>query len=151
MWDGVRGSQLFTVHAPRRSLTKRKMSRKNINKGKNLADQIRALLGGMICLLLFFAGMGLSYLILSINDNYTKAVCLFIHAAVHLILMILAVVFTFIDQKRMLKQGRCIWLTENGTILVWKFAFAILVLALVLEALFLFINISAAMDFWGRI
>ena len=83
------------------------MSRKNINKGKNLA--------------------------------------------VHLILMILAVVFTFIDQKRMLKQGRCIWLTENGTILVWKFAFAILVLALVLEALFLFINISAAMDFWGRI
>ena len=95
---------MFTVHAPRRSLTKRKMSRKNINKGKNLA--------------------------------------------VHLILMILAVVFTFIDQKRMLKQGRCIWLTENGTILVWKFAFAILVLALVLEALFLFINISAAMDFF---
>ena len=65
--------------------------------------------------------------------------------------MIMAVVFTFIDQKRMLKQGRCIWLTENGTILVWNIAFAILVLALVLEALFLFINISAAMDFWDRI
>jgi hypothetical protein len=51
----------------------------------------------------------------------------------------------------MLKQGKCIWLTENGTILVWNFAFAIFVLALVLEALFLFINISAAMDFGGRI
>ena len=50
------------------------MSRKNINKGKNLADQIRALLGSAICLLLFFAGMGLSYLILSVNDNYTKAI-----------------------------------------------------------------------------
>ena len=28
----------------------------------------------------------------------------------------LVVIFTFIDQKRMLKQGKCIWLTENGTI-----------------------------------
>jgi len=127
------------------------MGRKNINKGKNLADQIRALLGSAICLLLFFAGMGLSYLILSINDNYTKAVVLIIHASVHLILMILAVVFTFIDQKRMLKQGKCIWLTENRTIIVWKFAGSTLVLALVLEALFLFINIAAAMDFLGRI
>lgn len=127
------------------------MGRKNINKGKNLAAQIRALLGSAICLLLFFAGMGLSYLILSINDNYTKAVVLIIHASVHLILMILAVVFTFIDQKRMLKQGKCIWLTENRTIIVWKFAGSTLVLALVLEALFLFINIAAAMDFLGRI
>jgi hypothetical protein len=127
------------------------MGRKNINKGKNLADQIRALLGSAICLLLFFAGMGLSYLILSINDNYTKAVVLIIHASVHLILMILAVVFTFIDQKRMLKQGKCIWLTENRTIIVWEFAGSTLVLALVLEALFLFINIAAAMDFLGRI
>ena len=127
------------------------MGRKNINKGKNLADQIRALLGSAICLLLFFAGMGLSYLILSVNDNYTKGVVLIIHASVHLILMILAVVFTFIDQKRMLKQGKCIWLTENRTIIVWKFAVSTLVLALVLEALFLFINIAAAMDFLGRI
>ena len=127
------------------------MSRKNINKGKNLADQIRALLGSAICLLLFFAGMGLSYLILSVNDNYTKAVLLIILAAFHLILMILVVIFTFIDQKRMLKQGKCIWHTENGTVIVWKFAGYTFVLALVLEALFLFINISAAMDFWSRI
>ena len=127
------------------------MGRKNINKGKNLADQIRALLGSAICLLLFFAGMGLSYLILSINDNYTKAVVLIIHASVHLILMILAVVFTFIDQKRMLKQGKCIWLTENGTIIVWKFAESTLVMAFVLEALYLFINIAAAMDVVGRV
>ena len=127
------------------------MSRKNINKGKNLADQIRALLGSAICLLLFFAGMGLSYLILSVNDNYTKAVLLIILAAFHLILMILVVIFTFIDQKRMLKQGKCIWHTENGTVIVWEFAGGTFVLALVLEALFLFINISAAMDFWSRI
>lgn len=127
------------------------MSRKSINKGKNLADQIRALLGSAICLLLFFAGMGLSYLILSVNDNYTKAVLLIILAAFHLILMILVVIFTFIDQKRMLKQGKCIWHTENGTVIVWKFAGYTFVLALVLEALFLFISISAAMDFWSRI
>ena len=126
------------------------MSRKNINKGKNLVEQIRASLGSAICLLLFFAGMGLSYLILSVNDNYTKAVLLLILAAVHLILMILVVIFTFIDQKRMLKQGKCIWHTENGTIIVWKFAVSTLVLAFVLEALYLFINIAAAMDFLGR-
>ena len=62
----------------------------------------------------------------------------------------LVVIFTFIDQKRMLKQGKCIWLTENGTIIVWKFAASTLVLAFVLEALYLFINIAAAMDFLGR-
>ena len=73
------------------------------------------------------------------------------HSAIHLILMILAVIFTFIDQKRMLEQGRCIWLAKNGTFIVWKFAGDILVLALVLEAIFLFINIGAAMDFWSRI
>ena len=108
-------------------------------------------MGSAICLLLFFAGMGLSYLILSVNDNYTKAVLLIILAAFHLILMILVVIFTFIDQKRMLKQGKCIWHTENGTVIVWEFAGGTFVLALVLEALFLFINISAAMDFWSRI
>jgi len=127
------------------------MSRKNINKGKNLVDQIRSMLGCAICLLLFFGGMGLSYFILSIDDNYKKAVFLMIHSAIHLILMILAVIFTFIDQKRMLEKGRCIWHAENGTIIIWKFAGDILVLALVLEALFLFINIAAAMDFWSRI
>ena len=127
------------------------MSRKNINRGQNLVDQIRGLLGSAICLLLFFAGMGLSYLILLIDDNHTKAIILIIHSAIHLFLMILAVVFTFIDQYRMLKQGRCIWLTEDGSIYIWKFAGGTLVLAFVLEALFLFINIAAAKDFLGRI
>ena len=127
------------------------MSRKNINKGNNLADQFRGLLGSVICLLLFFAGLGLSYIILYINDNHTKGIVLIIHATIHLILMILAVIFSFIDQKRMLKQGKCIWLTENGTIIVWRFAGSTLVLAFVLEALYLFINIAAAMDFLGRI
>lgn len=127
------------------------MSRKNINRGHNLADQIRGLLGSAICLLLFFAGMGLSYLILLIDDNHTKAIFLIIHSAIHLILMILAVVFTFIDQYRMLKQGRCIWLTKDGSNYIWKFAGGTLVLAFVLEALFLLINISAAKDFLGRI
>ena len=127
------------------------MSRKNINRGQNLVDQIRGLLGSAICLLLFFAGMGLSYLILLIDDNHTKAIILIIHSAIHLFLMILAVVFTFIDQYRMLKQGRCIWLTEDGPIYIWKFAGGTLVLAFVLEALFLFINIAAAKDFLGRI
>ena len=127
------------------------MSRKNINRGQNLVDQIRGLLGSAICLLLFFAGMGLSYLILLIDDNHTKAIILIIHSAIHLFLMILAVVFTFIDQYRMLKQGRCIWLTEHGPIYIWKFAGGTLVLAFVLEALFLFINIAAAKDFLGRI
>lgn len=127
------------------------MSRNNINKGKNLADQIRGLLGSAICLLLFFAGMGLSYMILSINDNYTKSIILIIHSAIHLILMILAVIFTFIDQNRMLKQGRCKWHAGNGTIIIWRFAGGTLVMALVLEALFLYINITAALDFSGRI
>ena len=63
------------------------------------------MLGGAICLLLFFGGMGLSYFILSIDDNYKKSVFLMIHSAIHLILMILAVIFTFIDQKRMLEKG----------------------------------------------
>lgn len=127
------------------------MSRKNINRGQNLVDQIRGLLGSAICLLLFFAGMGLSYLILLIDDNHTKAIFLIIHSAIHLILMILAVVFTFIDQYRMLKQGRCIWLTKDGSNYIWKFAGGTLVLAFVLEALFLLINIAAAKDFLGRI
>ena len=127
------------------------MSRKNINRGQNLVDQIRGLLGSAICLSLFFAGMGLSYLILLIDDNHTKAIFLIIHSAIHLILMILAVVFTFIDQYRMLKQGRCKWLTEDGSIYIWKFAGGTLVLAFVLESLFLFINIAAAKDFLGRI
>ena len=127
------------------------MSRKNINRSQNLVDQIRGLLGSAICLLLFFAGMGLSYLILLIDDNHTKAIFLIIHSAIHLILMILAVVFTFIDQYRMLKQGRCIWLTEDKSIYIWKFAGGTLVLAFVLEALFLLINIAAAKDFLGRI
>jgi len=112
------------------------MSRKNINRGQYLVDQIRGLLGSAICLLLFFAGMGLSYLILLIDDNNTKAIFLIIHSAIHLILMILAVVFTFIDQYRMLKQGRCIWLTKDGSNYIWKFAGGTLVLAFVLEALF---------------
>lgn len=98
-----------------------------------------------------FSGMGLSYLILLIDDNHTKAIFLIIHSAIHLILMILAVVFTFIDQYRMLKQGRCIWLTEDGSNYIWKFAGGTLVLAFVLEALFLLINIAAAKDFLGRI
>ena len=127
------------------------MSRKNINKGKNLADQFRGLLGSVICLLLFFAGLGLSYIILYINDNHIKGIVLIIHATIHLILMILAVIFSFIDQKRMLNQGRCIWHTESGTIIVFKFAEWTLVMAIVLEALFLLINIAAALDFLGRI
>lgn len=127
------------------------MSRKNINRGQCLADQIRGLLGTAICLLLFFIGIGVSLLILSGDDNYTKAISLFILSAIHLILMILAVIFSFIDQKRMLKQGRCIWNTGNGSIVIWKFAGGTLLLALVLETLFLFINISAALDFYGRI
>lgn len=40
---------------------------------------------------------------------------------------------------------------SGGTIFAWGFAGSTLVLAFVLEALYLFINIAAAMDFLGRI
>ena len=94
--------------------------------------------------------LALLYVVMMTHKPHWRDVLLIL-AAVHLILMILVVIFTFIDQKRMLKQGKCIWLTENGTIIVWKFADSTLVLAFVLEALYLFINIAAAMDFLGRI
>ena len=113
--------------------------RKDINRGQNLINQLRGSLGMGICLLGFFAGMGLSYIILLINDNNTKANLLIIHASAHLIFMILTVIFTFKDEKRLKKQGRC----------VWQFAIPTFELAFVLDVQFLFINVGAILDFKG--
>ena len=127
------------------------MSRKEISKGQYLKNQIRCALGTMICLLVFFAGLGLSMIILSfIDDNYTKAILLIIHTVIHLIFLILAVIFNFIDEKRLMKEGKCTWKTKGGAIVIVEFASGVLILAIVLEALFLFVNIAFALDFMGR-
>ena len=118
------------------------MRRSDINKGENLRNQIRGLLSGIICLVIFFAAMIISILILEYVDDYhLKAVLLIINTAVEVILMIFDVIFIFVDQHRLLKKGKC----------PYKFAFDELIMAIVLEAIFLFIHIHAIFDFLGRI
>lgn len=116
------------------------MSRKAINKGQNLKDQVRGLLGSFICIILCFAGLGAGMLILEIDDNKMKAILLIVNAALNLILMTIAVIFTYKDERKLIRQGRCPYRIAGGT----------LILALVLEAIVMFIDIAAAMDYWNR-
>ena len=127
------------------------MSKKDKSKGQYIKDQIRCALGCMICLLVYFAGLGLSMLILSaIDDNRTKSILLTIHTVLQLIFMILAVIFNFIDEKKLMKEGKCTWKNKNGSIMIVEFASGVLILAIVLEALFMFLHIAMISDFMSR-
>ncbi len=117
------------------------MRRSEINSGKNLMNQFIGLKGMGIVLLVFFIGMGISRIILLGEDIFLKVILLSVNSVVQVISMILAIIFTYKDERKMIRNGTC----------VWKFARKTLAAAISSEALFLLCNLAAIFDFIHKI
>ncbi len=54
--------------------------------------------------------------------------------------MIMAVIYTFWNERKLIKEGKCVEKIANG----------VLILAIVLEGIFLMCNIGAALDYMSQ-
>ena len=117
------------------------MKRNNVNSRENLKNQLLALKGAFLVLLIAIVGLLISVYILKIEDVITCVTALIIHICAQFIAIIAALVYSYRNQKKMIREGIYIFDAFGGTV----------TLALVLEAIFMLCNVGALMDMISKI
>ena len=117
------------------------MKRNNENPCENLKNQLLALKGAFLVLLIAIVGLLISVYILKIEDAKACVTALIIHICGQLIAIIAALVYSYRNQKRMIREGIYIFDAFGWTV----------TLALVLEAIFMLCNVGALMDMISKI
>ncbi len=112
------------------------MKRNNGNPREYLKNQLLALKGAFLVLLIAIVGLLISVYILKIEDAKACVTALKIHICAQLIAIIAALVYSYRNQKRMIRDGIHIFDAFGWTV----------TLALVLEAIFMLCNVGALMD-----